>query len=652
MPDNWGTPSPGPSPDYPDPAYAEAIAEESDDDERGLVRSASVGRKAKPTLVTGGASGNPAGVNGNELPVPPPGQTGPLKDGTGYIEGSSDSGLQQSLAKVPTGSAVSTDTTSKANSSANGQDQSSNSSLPTSNFTEPAGGRGYSRLSAIRRPPRLDMEAVRNAEARGSLTSLPELIRRATRLAASLEKGRRPASRFGDLDDMPPWTNENNSRSNVEKHQSGISDMLAAFPPPANPAATTTRDRRSLRESVKGLSWPSPFGINRTVTTSHEAVSNNSSERGGERRRRRRYCGLPIWAFILVIIVIIILVVAAIALPIQFFVLKKPAADGAQAAIQECQQQLMCRNGGTNVLNNGVCSCLCVNGWTGADCSVFDPVGCVTFPLQGTDATVRNVTVGDAIPRLIEQAQANFSVPLSADTILMKLDAGGLSCSAENALVTFNGHSTRQASSSIQAVVPDGVNAAVIDGVLFTTITVIAFPFTTFTLTPGVTATTIRTTVTGNLGTTLSLTIIRPTTTSTSFSPTPTATRTIMTTTTTSLSSGDPMPTSVPGGNVFTVTEDRLDFARVAVLYVLQEVTIDAAETAQQSLQRFFTAAEGSRLGGSGTENSDGRSSSSPASGVSLEQARNVTIGEGRTVDLVGFVIDLGDGRRVGSGMG
>mgnify|MGYP007079361315 FL=1 len=112
------------------------------------------------------------------------------------------------------------------------------------------------------------------------------------------------------------------------------------------------------------------------------------------------------------------------------------------------------------------------------------------------------------------------------------------------------------------------------------------------------------------------------------------------------------MPTSVPGGNVFTVTEDRLDFARVAVLYVLQEVTIDAAETAQQSLQRFFTAAEGSRLGGSGTENSDGRSSSSPASGVSLEQARNVTIGEGRTVDLVGFVIDLGDGRRVGSGMG
>lgn len=41
-----------------------------------------------------------------------------------------------------------------------------------------------------RRPPRLNMDAVRDAEARGSLTSLPDLIRRATKLAAALETGR------------------------------------------------------------------------------------------------------------------------------------------------------------------------------------------------------------------------------------------------------------------------------------------------------------------------------------------------------------------------------------------------------------------------------------------------------------------------------
>lgn len=41
-----------------------------------------------------------------------------------------------------------------------------------------------------RRPPRLDMEAIRNAETRGSLSSLSDLIRRATRLASNLDRGR------------------------------------------------------------------------------------------------------------------------------------------------------------------------------------------------------------------------------------------------------------------------------------------------------------------------------------------------------------------------------------------------------------------------------------------------------------------------------
>jgi hypothetical protein len=51
-----------------------------------------------------------------------------------------------------------------------------------------------------RRPPRLDLGAVRAAEARGSLTSLPDLIRRATRLATNLEHGR-TASRNDLLND-------------------------------------------------------------------------------------------------------------------------------------------------------------------------------------------------------------------------------------------------------------------------------------------------------------------------------------------------------------------------------------------------------------------------------------------------------------------
>ena len=41
-----------------------------------------------------------------------------------------------------------------------------------------------------RRPPRLDMDAVRDAETRGSLSSLSDLIRRATKLASNLDRGR------------------------------------------------------------------------------------------------------------------------------------------------------------------------------------------------------------------------------------------------------------------------------------------------------------------------------------------------------------------------------------------------------------------------------------------------------------------------------
>lgn len=51
-------------------------------------------------------------------------------------------------------------------------------------------------LAGRRVPPRLNLDAVREAEARGSLTSLPDLIRRATKLAAVLETGR-PDSRWG-----------------------------------------------------------------------------------------------------------------------------------------------------------------------------------------------------------------------------------------------------------------------------------------------------------------------------------------------------------------------------------------------------------------------------------------------------------------------
>ncbi len=55
------------------------------------------------------------------------------------------------------------------------------------------------KIPVSRRPPRLNIDAAKEAEARGSLTSLPDLIKRATRLASNLDRGK-TASRVGMLD--------------------------------------------------------------------------------------------------------------------------------------------------------------------------------------------------------------------------------------------------------------------------------------------------------------------------------------------------------------------------------------------------------------------------------------------------------------------
>lgn len=220
IPDSWGTVSPGLSPQYPPSTDHEEHVmgmhrhhnnenappgyEEDAEDSR-LVRNASVGKRAKPTLVaatsprTQQGTGTAGGWGENQGTGPGPTTPGtpyrdPFATGTGYIENSSSSST-----KTPQiGSAITTDAILDAYDNASSYDQTTSSSNETSNRMPGGGGRGYSRFSAIRRPPNLDMDAVRKAQARGSLTSLSELIRRATRLEQSLENGKRPASRIDE----------------------------------------------------------------------------------------------------------------------------------------------------------------------------------------------------------------------------------------------------------------------------------------------------------------------------------------------------------------------------------------------------------------------------------------------------------------------
>lgn len=69
-----------------------------------------------------------------------------------------------------------------------------------------------------RKPPRLDLGAVRNAEARGSLSSLSDLILRATRLASNLDRGK-TASR-ADLAADPEYKGIMGGEFGNEYHES------------------------------------------------------------------------------------------------------------------------------------------------------------------------------------------------------------------------------------------------------------------------------------------------------------------------------------------------------------------------------------------------------------------------------------------------
>lgn len=216
------------------------IGVDIEDEGGGLVRQASLGRKSRPVIteikspggLRGGSKSSSTesfktsrGINASRSPAS---RSSPTLN---PVAGSSISSLPIIRPGPQARSPVSSTTTSSANSpnlqppigyatDGYGDDQfvfprrmSSSPGLekemgrltppspwemnPTAmKFPPPAVGGFVDNHAGRRVPPRLNLDAVREAEARGSLTSLPDLIRRATKLAAVLETGR-PDSRWG-----------------------------------------------------------------------------------------------------------------------------------------------------------------------------------------------------------------------------------------------------------------------------------------------------------------------------------------------------------------------------------------------------------------------------------------------------------------------
>lgn len=340
--------------------------------------------------------------------------------------------------------------------------------------------------------------------------------------------------------------------------------MLRAFPPPGR--VTPQNDARHL--SV----WPE-------VDLSDARDLDEKPRKGG-----KRCCGMPCWLAFVLMLLGLALIAAAVVVPLEILVIHKPkAAVAPPSALSECQlnSATACQNGGTSTLSTNSCECICINGFTGTTCMTAGASGCTTTELL-TDTGLGNVTLGNSIPRLITAAQTNFSIPLTANVILARFNSASLSCISENALVTFDGQAIREGSS----------NAVVVP---------------TTTLAPAKRQAT-STSISGSAVATSNGILYDPDSVN---GPVATASAPAS-------SSPSATPTAGPYA-VFSVTEEVLDFARVTVLYILQQESLDDAVDAQTSLQSFFSV-----------------------DSFTNRAAQNVSLGNGNSADLIDLIVNLG----------
>ncbi|KAJ5288533.1 hypothetical protein N7478_001563 [Penicillium angulare] len=262
-----------------------------------------------------------------------------------------------------------------------------------------------------RKPPRLDLEAVRGAEARGSLSSLTDLIRRATKLASNLDRGR--TSSRADLAGAGADFREQGNRGRTS---GSLSDILASFPNPS----VLTPDTRS--------SWPVFFGRshlrNVEPLASHDDIPEDPAP-------RRKCCGMPRRWFILLCILIFIIVILAVLLPV--FLVAVPRENASQS----CSHTTPCHNGGVSVSGGTECSCVCAEGYMGSQCSLSGDSSCVTAEVNNGSIN-KNTTMGSSIPTLLDRSQQKFGIDLDGVTIMALFSMNNVSCRTENALVSFS----------------------------------------------------------------------------------------------------------------------------------------------------------------------------------------------------------------------
>jgi hypothetical protein len=294
--------------------------------------------------------------------------------------------------------------------------------------------------SNVRRPPNLTLDSDGN-DLRASQTSLPELIRRATKLASNLERGR-TASRVGILDMLNSSRSMSSRKSRLDfrfgephvanlsealnRRSGSITDILASFPSPRITPNSELRSSWPLHSKETGGIFPPAFSRNPTSSPS---------------RQKQRLCGMPIWCFVILCFLVLLLILTAIIVPVVFLVIlpRKSTPQSSNTSWGTCQGSMPCLNGGMSIQPGDVCACLCVGGFYGSQCASSGDTSCSTTDINNGTSENQNVTLGSALPRLFNLSTTEFGIPLDQSDILALFSVNGVPCATQNSLVTFNG---------------------------------------------------------------------------------------------------------------------------------------------------------------------------------------------------------------------
>lgn len=256
-----------------------------------------------------------------------------------------------------------------------------------------------------KRPPNLEFEPSKAKESgvRASLTSLPDLIKRATKLRSNLDHGR-TASRLGFTNG---WGQANMNVVFADKKEFG-------------------NDKSSDSVSEAHTDWPS--GVSGSpMLTSHRGRYNLFKYSSG-------WCLNPARSkrsLMILVLLIIVLLTAAIVIPIVLIVIPKQHAAGPTSSSMSCQRNTTCTNGGIPLqLPNGNCECACVDGFLGAKCKPAARADCGTVEIEGG----RTVSLGADIVPLFKSAES-YNIPLNAQLLADSFQQSNMTCASGNDLV-------------------------------------------------------------------------------------------------------------------------------------------------------------------------------------------------------------------------